>query len=137
MREFMDFLKMHDPGLKEEKNGDFAGLQRISDPEDGTALRTNLADQKTLKMLSMSMSVREVVREEERQQPATNRVYDHHQVMMTEAAHLRAKRRQKMRGQAQEKWMWKARKEERRQTQWILQGKYKSSLKPPSLLRGQ
>ena len=48
MREFMDFLKMHDPGLKEEKNGDFAGLQRISDPEDGTALWTTLADQKDI-----------------------------------------------------------------------------------------
>ena len=31
-------------GLKEKKSGNFAGLQRIGDPEDGTALWTKLTD---------------------------------------------------------------------------------------------
>jgi len=45
LRYFMDFLNEHDPGLKDGKPGDFAGLQRIGDPEDGTALWTALTDQ--------------------------------------------------------------------------------------------
>eukprot|EP00984_Skeletonema_dohrnii_P008410 scaffold3085_cov91-Skeletonema_dohrnii-CCMP3373.AAC.3 len=44
LRDFVDFLKTNDPGLKEGKNGHFAGLQRIGDPEDGTALWTALTD---------------------------------------------------------------------------------------------
>eukprot|EP00956_Cyclotella_meneghiniana_P002070 scaffold2314_cov55-Cyclotella_meneghiniana.AAC.6 len=44
LREFEDFLNKNDPGLKEDKSGDFAGLQRIGDPEDGTALWTLLTD---------------------------------------------------------------------------------------------
>eukprot|EP00984_Skeletonema_dohrnii_P026513 scaffold15875_cov72-Skeletonema_dohrnii-CCMP3373.AAC.3 len=44
LRDFVDFLKEKDPGLKGGKGGDFAGLQRIGDPEDGTALWTTLTD---------------------------------------------------------------------------------------------
>eukprot|EP00984_Skeletonema_dohrnii_P026510 scaffold15874_cov77-Skeletonema_dohrnii-CCMP3373.AAC.5 len=44
LRDFVDFLKKNDPGLKDGKSGDFAGLQRIGDPEDGTALWTILTD---------------------------------------------------------------------------------------------
>ena len=40
LREFVDFMKKHDPGLKDGKSGHFAGLQRIGDPE--TALRSGL-----------------------------------------------------------------------------------------------
>ncbi|KAK1734313.1 hypothetical protein QTG54_015080 [Skeletonema marinoi] len=39
LRDFQDFLK------ESGKSGDFAGLQRIGDPEDGTALWTALTDQ--------------------------------------------------------------------------------------------
>eukprot|EP00984_Skeletonema_dohrnii_P009097 scaffold3440_cov204-Skeletonema_dohrnii-CCMP3373.AAC.1 len=45
LRYFMDFLNKNDPGLKDGKRGDFAGLQRVCDPEDGTALWTTLTDQ--------------------------------------------------------------------------------------------
>eukprot|EP00985_Skeletonema_marinoi_P021645 scaffold13386_cov154-Skeletonema_marinoi.AAC.2 len=45
LRDFQDFLKEKDPGLSGGKSGDFAGLQRIGDPEDGTALWTALTDQ--------------------------------------------------------------------------------------------
>jgi serine/threonine protein kinase len=44
LREFMDFMSKNDPGLKDGKSGDFAGLQRIGEPEDGTALWTKLTD---------------------------------------------------------------------------------------------
>ncbi len=44
LREFVDFMKENDPGLKENKSGNFAGLQRIGDPEEGTALWTTLTD---------------------------------------------------------------------------------------------
>ena len=43
-REFVNFLKRHDPGLKKNECGDFAGLRRIGDPNDGTALWTTLSD---------------------------------------------------------------------------------------------
>jgi len=45
LRAFVDFLKKNDPGLSDGNSGDFAGLQRIGDPEDGTALWTALTDQ--------------------------------------------------------------------------------------------
>ena len=38
-------MNKKDPGLSGGKRGDFAGLQRIGDPEDGTALWTVLTDQ--------------------------------------------------------------------------------------------
>jgi hypothetical protein len=44
LREFEDFMNKYDPGLKKNKSGDFAGLQRIGDPEDGTAVWTTLKD---------------------------------------------------------------------------------------------
>eukprot|EP00984_Skeletonema_dohrnii_P031895 scaffold25004_cov144-Skeletonema_dohrnii-CCMP3373.AAC.4 len=44
LRVFVDFLKRNDPGLRDGNSGDFAGLQRIGDPEDGTALWTTLTD---------------------------------------------------------------------------------------------
>ena len=43
-REFVNFLETHDPGLKKKKCGDFAGLRRIGDPNDGIALWTTLSD---------------------------------------------------------------------------------------------
>ena len=48
LREFVDFLKKNDPGLKDGKSGDFAGLHRIGDPNDGTALWTALTDPKDI-----------------------------------------------------------------------------------------
>ena len=39
----------NDPGLKAGKSGDFAGLQRIGDPNDGTALWTTLTDPQAIK----------------------------------------------------------------------------------------
>jgi len=48
LREFVDFMSKNDPGLKNNKSGHFAGLQRIGDPEDGTALWTTLTDPKDI-----------------------------------------------------------------------------------------
>jgi len=45
LRDFVDFLEKEDPGRRDGKNGSFAGLQRIGDPEQGTALWTMLTDQ--------------------------------------------------------------------------------------------
>jgi len=44
LREFVNFLNENDPGLKDGKQGTFAGLQRLGDPEDGTAIWTTLTD---------------------------------------------------------------------------------------------
>ena len=49
LRVFTDFLQKNDPGLKAGKSGDFAGLQRIGDPNDGTALWTTLTDPQEIK----------------------------------------------------------------------------------------
>ena len=49
LRVFTDFLQKNDPGLKAGKSGDFAGLQRIGDPNDGTALWTTLTDPQAIK----------------------------------------------------------------------------------------
>ena len=49
LRVFTDFLQKNDPGLKADKSGDFAGLQRIGDPNDGTALWTTLTDPQAIK----------------------------------------------------------------------------------------
>jgi len=49
LRVFTDFLQKNDPGLKAGKSGDFAGLQRIGDPNDGTALWTTLTDSQAIK----------------------------------------------------------------------------------------
>eukprot|EP00984_Skeletonema_dohrnii_P011088 scaffold4399_cov75-Skeletonema_dohrnii-CCMP3373.AAC.4 len=48
LREFVDFLGKEDPGLKDGKTGHFAGLQRIGDPDQGTALWTVLTDQSAI-----------------------------------------------------------------------------------------
>eukprot|EP00984_Skeletonema_dohrnii_P008445 scaffold3107_cov77-Skeletonema_dohrnii-CCMP3373.AAC.5 len=48
LREFVDFLEEKDPGLKDGKTGHFAGLQRIGDPDQGTALWTVLTDQSAI-----------------------------------------------------------------------------------------
>eukprot|EP00966_Prymnesium_polylepis_P324984 7380982-Prymnesium_polylepis.1 len=44
LRQLHDFLKEYDPGLKSGQAGHFAGLQRIGNPEDGTAVWTTLTD---------------------------------------------------------------------------------------------
>ena len=49
LRVFTDFLEKNDPGLKEGKSGHFAGLQRIGDPNDGTALWTTLSEPQEIK----------------------------------------------------------------------------------------
>ena len=49
LRVFTDFLAKNDPGLKANTSGHFAGLQRIGDPNDGTALWTTLTDQQQIK----------------------------------------------------------------------------------------
>ena len=48
LRDLKDFMEKYDPGLSKGKNGDFAGLQRIGDPDDGTALWTKLTDPKDI-----------------------------------------------------------------------------------------
>ena len=62
-REFVDFLKKYDPGLKKGNSGDFAGLRRIGDPEDGTALWTTLTDPKDIER---ALKERAKYREEEK-----------------------------------------------------------------------
>ena len=49
LREFVDFLNANDPGLKAKKSGHFAGLQRVPDPNSGTALWTTLTDPQEIK----------------------------------------------------------------------------------------
>ena len=49
LREFVDFLNANDPGLKAGKSGHFAGLQRVPDPNSGTALWTTLTDPQEIK----------------------------------------------------------------------------------------
>jgi len=44
LRHFNDFMKKHDPGLRKERIGDFAGLRRIGDETNGEALWTALTD---------------------------------------------------------------------------------------------
>eukprot|EP00984_Skeletonema_dohrnii_P009007 scaffold3378_cov82-Skeletonema_dohrnii-CCMP3373.AAC.1 len=44
LRTFVDFLNEKDPGLKDGKTGHYAGLRRIGDPDQGTALWTMLTD---------------------------------------------------------------------------------------------
>ena len=44
LRVFTDFMEKNDPGLKAGKSGHFAGLQRVPDPNSGTALWTTLTD---------------------------------------------------------------------------------------------
>ena len=48
LREFVDFLNANDPGLKVNKSGHFAGLQRAPDPNSGTALWTMLTEPKDI-----------------------------------------------------------------------------------------
>jgi len=48
LREFTDFLNANDPGLKVNKSGHFAGLQRVPDPNSGTALWTMLTEPKDI-----------------------------------------------------------------------------------------
>ena len=49
LRDFVDFLNANDPGLKAKKSGHFAGLQRVPDPNSGTALWTTLTDPQEIK----------------------------------------------------------------------------------------
>ena len=49
LRVFTDFLQKNDPGLKAGKSGDFAGLQRVPDPNSGTALWTTLTGSEQIK----------------------------------------------------------------------------------------
>eukprot|EP00985_Skeletonema_marinoi_P010385 scaffold4881_cov201-Skeletonema_marinoi.AAC.2 len=44
LRTFVDFLNEKDPGRKDGKTGHYAGLRRIGDPDQGTALWTMLTD---------------------------------------------------------------------------------------------
>eukprot|EP00984_Skeletonema_dohrnii_P002429 scaffold836_cov77-Skeletonema_dohrnii-CCMP3373.AAC.3 len=70
LREFQDFMKKNDPGLKEGKSGNFAGLQRIGDPEEGTALWTTLTDQSAIES---ALKERKKQREEEERKQDLNR----------------------------------------------------------------
>merc|ERR1740124_1312446 len=49
LRVFTDFLNENDPGLKANKSGHFAGLQRVPDPNSGAALWTTLTDPQEIK----------------------------------------------------------------------------------------
>jgi len=61
LREFVDFLNANDPGLKAGKSGHFAGLQRVPDPNSGTALWTTLTNTQEIKeALEARTSEREV-----------------------------------------------------------------------------
>ena len=78
LREFTDFMNKHDPDLKAGKSGDFAGLQRIGDPEDGTALWTTLTDPKDIED---ALKERARYREEEEQRQSE---YDKERMMAEE-----------------------------------------------------
>jgi hypothetical protein len=45
LRDFQNYLTLHDPGLKVGKEGNFAGMHRIGSPDDGTALWTKLTNE--------------------------------------------------------------------------------------------
>eukprot|EP00588_Corethron_pennatum_P035410 CAMPEP_0194348274 /NCGR_PEP_ID=MMETSP0171-20130528/106445_1 /TAXON_ID=218684 /ORGANISM="Corethron pennatum, Strain L29A3" /LENGTH=1321 /DNA_ID=CAMNT_0039115603 /DNA_START=354 /DNA_END=4320 /DNA_ORIENTATION=- len=62
LRVFKDFMKEHDPGLKASKEGDFAGLRRIGNPSEGTALWTTLTD---INAINTAIEKRKLQREEE------------------------------------------------------------------------
>ena len=64
LRIFTDFLNNSDPGLKEGKSGHFAGLQRMGDPNSGTALWTTLTDSQQIKT-ALEARTRERKSEEE------------------------------------------------------------------------
>ncbi len=64
LRDFVDFLKENDPGLKQGKSGDFAGLQRIGNPEDGTALWTVLTEPDEIEI---ALKIRAEQRKEEQE----------------------------------------------------------------------
>merc|ERR1740124_2151387 len=49
LRVFTDFLNENDPGLKANKSGHFAGLQRVPDPNSGAALWTKLTNPQEIK----------------------------------------------------------------------------------------
>lgn len=67
LRQFFEFLQKHDPSLKQGgKEGDFAGLQRIGDPNDGTSLWTKLTD-KTEIAEALKMRSEQRQREERRE----------------------------------------------------------------------
>eukprot|EP00985_Skeletonema_marinoi_P031833 scaffold37823_cov201-Skeletonema_marinoi.AAC.9 len=67
LRAFVDFLNKNDPGRKEGKRGDFAGLQRTGDPEDGAALWTALTDQSDIEN-----ALKERAKQREEEQPKQN-----------------------------------------------------------------
>ena len=61
LRVFTDFLNENDPGLKAKKSGHFAGLQRVPDPNSGTALWTTLTNpQEIMEALEARTSERKV-----------------------------------------------------------------------------
>ena len=45
LRDFQNYLKKHDPGLKDGKEGNFAGMHVTGSPYDGTALWTKLSNE--------------------------------------------------------------------------------------------
>jgi len=65
LRQFQDFMNDYDPGLKKGKKGHFAGLHRIGDPEEGTAVWTALTDQSAIES---ALEKRTKQRQEERKQ---------------------------------------------------------------------
>ncbi|KAK1747210.1 serine/threonine-protein kinase [Skeletonema marinoi] len=71
LRIFMDFLEKEDPGRKDGKNGQFAGLQRFGNPEDGSALWTMLTDQADIED-ALKKRAKQFEEEEERTQNEHN-----------------------------------------------------------------
>ena len=84
LRIFMDFLEKEDPGRKDGKNGQFAGLQRIGD-DQGTALWTMLTDQAAIES-ALQKRTKQFEEEEERTQNERNRQQNetHEQILETE-----------------------------------------------------
>eukprot|EP00984_Skeletonema_dohrnii_P009005 scaffold3377_cov69-Skeletonema_dohrnii-CCMP3373.AAC.1 len=84
LRIFMDFLEKEDPGLKDGKNGHFAGLQRFGD-DQGTALWTVLTNKKEIED-ALQERTKQFEEEEERTQNERNRQQNetHEEILETE-----------------------------------------------------
>ena len=72
LREFTDFLNANDPGLKAGKSGHFAGLQRVPDPNSGTALWTTLTGPEQIKSALEERARDRKAEEEGKEESGTN-----------------------------------------------------------------
>ena len=84
LRIFMDFLEKEDPGRKDGKNGQFAGLQRFGD-DQGTAIWTVLTNKKEIED-AIQKRTKQFEEEEERTKNERNRQQNetHEEILETE-----------------------------------------------------